>query len=564
MKQWKKMLCVMLSFVMIFTTMSIGVSAAADLSKPGGYDSHGSPYLNSAQRATLLLNFVDEILYEKNINESINLGVTTITLDLRSIDLAIRSIRNILDNDMYDTFKGALGDAGNINGMFIGKCYRALGNDMNMLVNLINIAYTNNVIVYKFVKGDLSLGSVDAFVGDALDFNIGGKIKDALYENLVNKMVSTCPPDVTADWILQHAIDTYLIGGKDANGIDVEGYLPSMSGKTSFSSYTLYQWIENAANAAMTDYIMPNINTKIKRFIKELAGYTFTDDDDMVGDDSNVNQYLKDNINFDYNFTGYTWGNTTEGIFGQINDFIDYVLSVIWKGEDFWEGGDNSHIISNIHAFALNIYDTFGTTLLPEGTTTKTKEQVYAMGTEELVCFIAQAFVERYIDYIVIDGECKTLEELGCYIGMHLAAEIIPSQAYMAKIKNGQVAIGKDLLVQIFTDIGVYYLQANTSITGLQQGASLESNMMAVIRWALKVDQGGNLGGIFQKCDTSGSNPWTILDNTVFRMIPLSYLNGVTGVYSPPSGYFVDEGEAEEFDSKFQPKEKLKLPGQIF
>lgn len=47
------------------------------------------------------------------------------------------------------------------------------------------------------------------------------------------------------------------------------------------------------------------------------------------------------------------------------------------------------------------------------------------------------------------------------------------------------------------------------------------------------------------------------------ELIP-AYLKGVSGVYSPPSGYFVDEAEAEEFDKAFPHKEKLKLPGQIF
>ena len=42
------------------------------------------------------------------------------------------------------------------------------------------------------------------------------------------------------------------------------------------------------------------------------------------------------------------------------------------------------------------------------------------------------------------------------------------------------------------------------------------------------------------------------------------YLDGVEGVYHTPQGYFVDESEAEEFDRKFPPKEKLKLPGQLF
>ncbi|MCQ2547000.1 MAG: N-acetyltransferase [Clostridia bacterium] len=47
------------------------------------------------------------------------------------------------------------------------------------------------------------------------------------------------------------------------------------------------------------------------------------------------------------------------------------------------------------------------------------------------------------------------------------------------------------------------------------------------------------------------------------ELIP-GYLNGVTGEYATPSGYFVDEAEAEEFDKGFPQKEKLKLPGQIF
>ena len=42
------------------------------------------------------------------------------------------------------------------------------------------------------------------------------------------------------------------------------------------------------------------------------------------------------------------------------------------------------------------------------------------------------------------------------------------------------------------------------------------------------------------------------------------FLDGITGVYSPPQGYFVDEEAAEEFDRQFAPKEKLRLPGQLF
>ena len=42
------------------------------------------------------------------------------------------------------------------------------------------------------------------------------------------------------------------------------------------------------------------------------------------------------------------------------------------------------------------------------------------------------------------------------------------------------------------------------------------------------------------------------------------FLNNISGTYKTPDGYFVDEKQAEEFDKQFEPKQKLKLPGQIF
>lgn len=47
------------------------------------------------------------------------------------------------------------------------------------------------------------------------------------------------------------------------------------------------------------------------------------------------------------------------------------------------------------------------------------------------------------------------------------------------------------------------------------------------------------------------------------ELIP-GYLDGVTGVYQTPQGYYVDDADVEEFDKSFPHKEKLKLPGQIF
>lgn len=47
------------------------------------------------------------------------------------------------------------------------------------------------------------------------------------------------------------------------------------------------------------------------------------------------------------------------------------------------------------------------------------------------------------------------------------------------------------------------------------------------------------------------------------ELIP-GYLDDVTGVYQTPKGYYVDDMDVEAFDRDFPPKEKLKLPRQIF
>ena len=47
------------------------------------------------------------------------------------------------------------------------------------------------------------------------------------------------------------------------------------------------------------------------------------------------------------------------------------------------------------------------------------------------------------------------------------------------------------------------------------------------------------------------------------ELVP-GFLDGITGVYQTPQGYYVDDRDVEEFDKGFPAKEKLKLPGQLF
>ncbi len=83
----------------------------------------------------------------------------------------------------------------------------------------------------------------------------------------------------------------------------------------------------------------------------------------------------------------------------------------------------------------------------------------------------------------------------------------------------------------------------------------------------------GNIG-FYGKCGFDYSSRFGIryhdlpegADSSFFlcrELIP-GYLDGITGVYQTPQGYYVDEAKAEEFDKQFPKKEKQRLPGQIF
>lgn len=50
----------------------------------------------------------------------------------------------------------------------------------------------------------------------------------------------------------------------------------------------------------------------------------------------------------------------------------------------------------------------------------------------------------------------------------------------------------------------------------------------------------------------------------LIKELKSGFLDGITGSYKDPEGYFVDDADAEAFDEQFPPKKKEKLPGQIF
>ncbi|WP_406017262.1 GNAT family N-acetyltransferase [Succinivibrio sp.] len=80
--------------------------------------------------------------------------------------------------------------------------------------------------------------------------------------------------------------------------------------------------------------------------------------------------------------------------------------------------------------------------------------------------------------------------------------------------------------------------------------------------------------GFYRKCGFNYASKFSIryhdlpedADSSFFlckELIP-GYLNGITGVYQTPKGYYVDDADVDEFDRSFPTKTKMKLPEQLF
>lgn len=517
MKQSKKLLCMLLVMLMAFSSVSIGVSAAYTdyRNAPTSYDVHENPILSTAQRSSQLLDYVDEVLAK----EDINIDAVVLKIDLTSVDKALNTL---------DDIKGATGAIGgdvkklNFNSLSGVRRTTAGTTDLNILYDLINFIYDNRGIVAKFVRGELDLGILKPFV--KLDFNIYTMLIDMLYEKLLDESSTAAPAGWTADMILQTVVDSYLTtGGTDAKGKPIEPILPSMAGKTNINAETIWNILENAANAATKDLLVPLIENTLKPKLAEWE----------VENPSTI--WSKLNID-NLNLAAYTWGqyDPTNGIVAELNHFVYYVLDSVWTGDKFWVDGGNDKLYGNIENLLKILYKELGTTLLPASAEFLPVEEVEAMNLQELCGYIGKQYLsaempniywEHYADeyYSSVEtAEPKNVTELACYVIYSFTADFIET-SYIENVDTGFAILDTDYALTMLADIGAYYLNAVLPINA-QKGQGVEALLSVLVNWALK---DSNFGGFLNGCNvTDYDSVWTKIDKTVFKILPLQQILG--------------------------------------
>ncbi len=519
MKQAKKMLCMLLVMLLAFSTVSIGVNAAyTSYASPSGYDMHEKPLLTTAQRGSQLLDFVDAMLYD--MRDDLYIDITVMKLDFTSVDKALDTISglesaaNLIGGDVGDLDIDALGST---------RRGTAGKTDLNILYELLYFLNANRGIVGKFIKGELDLGLIKSFVD--LDFNVYELLIDMLYEAMVDESYD---PDAgrtnwTADQILQHAVDVILLGGTAADGDIEEGFLPSMAGKTNINTQTIWQIIENAANAATKDILIPFIENDLGGLLAEAKAANPHPAWDLI-DISKLD------------LTGYTWAqyDPTNGIIAELNHFVYYVLNQVWLGDSFWVDGGNDKLQQNLEATLEILYEQLGELLLPASSEFISVEEFNDMDLQQSVVYVAKQFLQSEMPYIVWEdsyGQPLPLDNIGqlaCYVAYSLIAELNINTDYMTNVEWGYYEYGKDLALEMVADIGAYYLNGALPIK-IGYGEGVEMLLKKLVDWALSEKQ---FGGFFKGCGVSDSDsPWKKIDKTVLAAVPLHQIFGgnVTG-----------------------------------
>lgn len=519
MKQAKKMLCMLLVMLLAFSTVSIGVNAAyTSYASPSSYDMHEKPLFTTAQRGSQLLDYVDAMLYD--MRDDLYIDITIMKLDFTSVDKALDTI------DGLESAANLIGgDVGDLNIDALGSTRRGTAGktDLNILYELLYFLNANRGIVGKFLKGQLDLGLIKSFVD--LDFNVYELLIDMLYEMAVDESYN---PDNgrtnwTADQILQHAVDVILLGGTAADGDIEEGFLPSMAGKTNINTQTIWQIIENAANAATKDILVPLIENELKPNMEKWKV-------EMPSDAWNLIDVSKLDI------SGYTWAqyDPTNGVVAELNHFIYYVLEQIWVGEKFWVDGGNDKLQQNLEAALEIAYEELGDVLLPASSEFITVDEFKALDLQQTVVYVAKQFLQAEMPYIVWEDSWGTpvpLENIGqlaCYVAYSIIADLNINTDYMTNVEWGMAEYGKDLALEMVADIGAYYLNGALPVS-IGYGEGVEMLLKKLVDWALSDNQ---FGGFFKGCGVSASDsPWKKIDKTVLAAVPLHQIFGgnITG-----------------------------------
>lgn len=504
MKQTKKLLSLLLAIVMILSSVSVLASALGDPWKNEAiadqYNSIDVPKLTTEQYATAALDEVDRMLHEDG--DSIEIYIATV--DYTSLNSVFAAIDNITTGSVWTSFKGVLGDLQYLDFVPVQGLQRnnTKGNDLAILVRLLQFLSNNRVPVANFVRGTLNLGTLLPSLVDLSDFAVDKLLKELLYEATYNTDAPSNVTDITVDTMVQDLIDALLVDGYDGD----EALLPALDGYTNISNGNMLTFIDNALKVLYNEWLVPRANEVWMDDINELLAK------------EEVQKYLS-YFNVDgegkaaFEFQPYNFG-TDKLVLEQLNDILASIINLALNpdGDIVWDEGGNDQIVENIIKIGKQVLADTGDDFFEPFVEVKTAEELDAMTNEEAVAYVGRTILNSSIDGVWIPNTADTIIKVGSYLVKDLMAVELPERDYSSETAYPVDDI--NTIYTILTDFGIKALNENPGLD-LEYGIGLDALATAAANWAIETYGGLLSGGAL---DTTKSG-WTNLDTLLFKLL---------------------------------------------
>lgn len=530
MKKFKKITAVLLSVVMLFSMASTSASAVyaayLDDSILDQYNSIDKVDLGINQKASLVLDRLDNMLAKEEI--VIDLPLIG-TVDLTSTDKALDSICSITGNWLFGSL--TVGDLvvleENRNDITTIRRVSEGYTDVDLISSVITyLSHCAPTLVGMIdPSADFSWGMVKGFLPPEFrlitdDFN--GWLDELLWEALhpVNSEVQ--PANLTLDDIVQFMCDNQLgavEGGARAEAMGFAGVMPGFTLDIDAVDANAYRAVEEGIYQAINTFVLPLINNQLKDVISS-----------AVESNQNSGGDLYQIINVDYNIPAYDFDRSM-GVMDQLNDVLGYAVDeMLIPLADRPDGTPYDFVWSYtipegetyLDLIEDNLYGVMSMVIVAGGEADfNPYNENYTL--KDLGNYIARVAVNQFVRQMDIPNEASVTMAEVAYLGLReLCASTIPEYYTAALPDTATEAQYRDAIIELGADLGAYYLNNNL---GLNCPLSTNSGefLSAFVDWCMPY-----IDGLFDRTALdalgSGHTGWDEVDAILWEIIPKDWL----------------------------------------
>lgn len=621
MKQSKRLLCVLLSMLMMLSVLTVGASAyKTNYERPMGYDTNNGPYFSNDQCASAMLDFLDdEVFAGMNVNEEV-LGIE---IRIYSLDSLFDSINNITSSALYGV--ATILNLGDIEDMDWtipeDENFRRRSpnlSDLEFFGKFLQFLQVNADPLYKLVGNDLDLGLIGNFVNlsemiPMLD-DLHGYLTYTIYNLLIdpemleenydkaNSNLDQIINDFLANRAIKFICDMLADSETGENvvadflGLETnpDGTLKDMMGLVQLCPSLTHDEVD-ITKASIYDFCREIFLALIDDIVIPFAGELLIDlleipvDDPTAEEMSYVDMVI--NLFVTYETVGLTEDASAAEIMeafltmvgcpnpaapnnlDKINYGLEYVLkegitSYVYLQDD-GNGGKYLTVAPDLMAQLGDLLKgvlPMLPSLLSDFPVISEEDAAYleTATDEQVFAFAVQMILDAFVEGFYFPSNCSSIKELATYTFVNIAAEVIPSVDFEAKIERGELIPDSMHCLDVAAAVLRYYIIGQFGYTpGDVEPAyqALLNNPTPTLDELLNgvFDQLlGKFAVLFNlypdasyKTEANMNSPWYKLYRTVGQVIPLTNIfYGVEDSQYGMENLFVDSiiGSVLNFD----------------